>query len=251
MTNFALNTNGIDIWQIGFESVDGNRLQRLRELLSPDEIQRADRFYFERDRRRFAVARAAMRWILGQYAHVPPQNLVFAYGPKGKPELSGPVPDSGIAFNLSHSGEFAMLAITNKLTVGVDIEFIKPDFGGNEIAERFFSANEVARLQSLPASQQAEAFFSCWTRKEAYIKAIGDGLYVPLDSFEVAFGPDVPAELLVVKTDPREVSRWSMYNLEAPPGYKAALVAEGKGHNLRRILWQGDREPVSSQIFAQ
>lgn len=178
-----------------------------------------------------------MREILGRYAGFAAKDLRFSYGSKGKPELAGGPKESGIKFNLSHSSELALLAVTQGLTVGVDIEWLKPDFATDDIAERFFSAIEVQTLQSLPASQRAEAFFSCWTRKEAYIKALGDGLSVPLESFAVAFAPGVPAALLHVKVDSQEVERWSMYNIEVNEGYKAAMVVEGKNHRLKQIEW--------------
>ncbi len=232
-----LTPNQVDIWQIDLTGPE-TQIQPCRRLLSSDEIQRADRFYFERDRRRFTIARAAMRQILGLYTGISPGDLMFAYGEKGKPELAGTAKEHGIEFNLSHSSEMALLGVTHGLVLGVDIEWIRPDFATQEIAERFFCASEVRCLLGLPAEQRAEAFFSCWTRKEAYIKALGEGLSVPLDSFEVAFGPGVPAALLQVRVAPAEVLRWSMYNLEAPEEYKAALVVEGKQHQLRQLRWE-------------
>ena len=236
MDNLTLAANQVDIWRINLAG-QSDRIQQFRCLLSPDEVQRADRFYFDRDRRRFAVARAAMREILGRYAGLAAEELCFSYGPKGKPELAGGLEKSGIRFNLSHSSELALLAVTQGLMVGVDIEWIKPGFATDDIAQRFFSATEVQTLQSLPAGQRAEAFFSCWTRKEAYIKALGEGLSVPLESFAVAFAPGVPPALLHVRVDPTEVERWSMHNIEVSEGYKAAVVVEGRNHRLRHMEW--------------
>jgi 4'-phosphopantetheinyl transferase len=232
----TLGENQVDIWLIDVAGQEDG-VERDRQVLSPDEVRRADRFYFEKDRWRFTKARSAMRHILGRYAGRPPQELAFSYGPKGKPELSGELEKSGIKFNLSHSHELAFLAVTRRLTVGVDIERINPEFATEDVAERFFSANEVRCLQALPSLERADAFFSCWTRKEAYIKALGEGLSVPLDSFEVAFGPQIPAALLAVRFDPGEKTRWSMYDIEAGQGYKAALVVEGKEHRLRHLQW--------------
>lgn len=231
-----LALNEVHIWQIDLAKQE-DEIQRCRRVLSADEIERADRFYFERDRRRFTVARAAMRGILSRYAGVDAADLRFSYGPKGKPALAGGLEQSGIEFNLSHSAERALLAVARGMELGVDIEWIKADFATDEIAERFFSATEVQCLRSLPAGRRAEAFFSCWTRKEAYIKALGEGLSVPLDSFAVAFAPGTAAALLHVKVDPAEVERWSMYNIEVTEGYKAALVVEGKGHRLEEMDW--------------
>jgi 4'-phosphopantetheinyl transferase len=230
--DLTLALDEVHLWRIELAK-EGDGIQRCRRVLCADEVARADRFYFERDRRRFTVARAAMREILSRYTGVPAMDLAFCYRAKGKPELSGGPEQSGIKFNLSHSSELALLAVTRGLTVGVDIESIKADFASDGIAERFFSASEVQTLLSLPASERTEAFFSCWTRKEAYIKALGEGLSVPLDSFAVAFAPGTVAALLHVRVDPAEVERWSMYNIEVGEGYKAALVVEGKNHRLK------------------
>lgn len=233
-----LEANQVDIWQVDLTG-EKNGIEHCRGLLARDEIERAERFYFEKHRRRFTVGRGALRQILGRYLDHAPQKLVFAYGEKGKPELAGGLEESGIQFNFSNSDEAALLAVTQRLTVGVDIELINPEFATREIAERFFSAGEVQCLRALPAGLQAEAFFSCWTRKEAYIKALGEGLSVPLDSFEVAFAPGVSAALLAVRVNPAEVSRWSMYNLEVDNRYKAAVVVEGKQHHLRQLEFCG------------
>jgi 4'-phosphopantetheinyl transferase len=230
------SANTVDLWQIDLAATDDG-IQHYRPFLSLDEVQRADRFYFERDRGRFIVARGAMRQILSCYLCLAPQDLRFSYGLKGKPELSGDPKQSGIKFNLSHSSDRALLAVADGLTVGVDLEWVNAGFATEEIAERFFSAKEVQTLRASPSAQRAEAFFSCWTRKEAYIKAMGNGLSIPLDSFAVAFVPGIPAALLHVEANPAEVDRWSMYNIEVGRDYKAALVAEGKGHRLQQIQW--------------
>jgi 4'-phosphopantetheinyl transferase len=235
--DLTLAPQEVHIWRISLAQVE-DTVHRLRALLSPDEIQRADRFYFERDRRRFTVARAAMRQILGHYLGLLPAALVFAYGEKGKPELATAIHQSELRFNLSHSGEFALLGVAKEACLGIDIEFINHEFASEEIGERFFSRNEVMRLQAAPRDKKAEAFFSCWTRKEAYIKALGEGLSVPLDSFEVAFG-DLPAALLRVDHLPEEQSRWSMYDIQAVDEYKSALVVEGQGFKLRHWQWKG------------
>lgn len=235
-SSLSLSGKSVHIWQIPLCGHD-SLLPALRKLLSPDETQRADRFYFDRDRQSFTVARAAMRQILARYLRVSADKLAFSYGEKGKPEVVQTGEHGLIQFNLSHSGGFALLAVARDLSLGVDIERIKPDFAGEEIARRFFSSNEVARLRGIPPGAKTESFFSCWTRKEAYIKALGEGLSVPLDSFDVAFGPEVPAALLCVRILPDETGRWTLYDVPAPPGYKAALVAEGKQHQLHYCRW--------------
>lgn len=236
MTLLTLACDEVHIWHINLARGD-DEVQRCRRVLAADEAERADRFYFARDKNRFTIARAAMRDILSRYTGISASEVNFSYGPKGKPELSGSLEQPEIRFNLSHSSELALLAVTRGLTVGVDIEWIKADFATGDIAERFFSVTEVQTLRSLPADQRAKAFFSCWTRKEAYIKALGEGLSVPLDSFAVSFAPGMPAALLHVNVDPGEVERWSMYNIVVRDGYKAAVVVQGKDHQLKQMEW--------------
>ncbi len=192
-------------------------------LLAPCERVRADRFHFRRDRDRFIAGRAQLRRILAAYLRQPPEWVHFRYGVSGKPAVSEP-----LAFNLSHSGGFAALAVA-RFELGVDIECIRPI--EEEVAERFFAADEVTRLRSLPQEQQIEAFFTCWTRKEAYVKALGDGLLLALDSFSVSLEPEAPARLLRTGDDPVEPSRWQLHHFVPAPAMVGAIAA-------RRCLWR-------------
>lgn len=237
--NPSLASKDVDVWRIHL-SVPHDVMRLCHNLLSQDEVQRAERFHFELDRRRFIVARGAMRQILGRYVNVAPQDLVFSYGAKGKPGVSPEFNEQGFQFNLSHSRELALLAVARGFGVGIDIEFVNHEFAGEEIAERFFSTKEVGVLRAIPPSERANAFFCCWTRKEAYIKALGEGLSVPLNSFDVAFGPGVSAALLQARVLPGQESRWSMYDMPVGREYTSALVAEGKNHRLRQWEWKAE-----------
>jgi len=180
---------------------------------------------------------ATLRQILGRYLGLAAQEITFSYGAKGKPKLSGKLQKSGLKFNLSHSHELALLAVTRDLAVGIDVELVDHEFATEEIAQHFFALGEVKRLSSIPVNGRADAFFACWTRKEAYIKALGDGLSLALDSFEVAFGPGVPAALMRAQPRPGEPACWSIYDIEVPSQYKAAVAVGAKGHTLRRVPW--------------
>ena len=233
----SLSPGIVDIWHISIEPPP-NKIAEARALLSPDELERAARFHFDVHRNRYIAGRAALRSILAQYLGTSPQALVFVYGEKGKPALAPQVNTCGLEFNLSHSHDRALLGITAGSIIGVDIERINREFGTDEIATRFFSAFEVDTLLAVPKLERGATFFSCWTRKEAYIKAVGEGLSLPLDSFDVAFGPGVEAALLRVDAAPDAPVRWRMYDIPAPEGYAAAIAVEGTEHKLRQREWE-------------
>jgi 4'-phosphopantetheinyl transferase len=172
---------------------------------------------------------------LGRYLELPPERLFFSYSPYGKPTLASL--DTPLRFNVSHSGELLLIAVTLERALGVDVEQVRPDMSVIEIAERFFSENERRALAGVPQALQHDAFFDCWTRKEAYIKAKGDGLSLPLDQFDVAFGPGRMAQLLATRPDRTEAARWRLQDLDVADGYKAALAVEGSGWALACWDW--------------
>lgn len=203
-------------------------MQMLARTLSVDEQARCARFHFERDQRAFVASHGLLRAILGRYLNIEPSRVRFSYGSHGKPALI----DSRLRFNLSHAHQRVLIAVTLAREIGADIEHIRPIDDMEQIVARFFSSSERVAFCALPASQKSEAFFSGWTRKEAYLKAIGDGLARPLDTFDVSLTPGAPASLLRVESDAGEVTRWSLLALAPVPGYLAALCVEGHDWHL-------------------
>jgi 4'-phosphopantetheinyl transferase len=197
------------------------------ESLSDGERQRASRFAFERGRRRFIVGRARLRHLLGARLGVPPQAVEFECGAHGKPALARRFADAHLRFNLSHSDELAVYAFSRGGEIGIDVEAIRPLADPAAIAAHFFSRREHAAYRALDPRDRPLGFFQCWTRKEAFIKALGDGLTHPLDSFDVSLAPGEPAELLHIET-PREgdYRGWRMESFFPAPGFIAAVVAE-------------------------
>jgi 4'-phosphopantetheinyl transferase len=208
----------------------------LETILSADERERVRRFYFERDRTRWRVERACLRMLLGGYLGVPPGTLSFGYGRFGKPHLNGL--ETPLQFNASHSGHILLIAIMLDRAIGIDVERIRSNLSVLDIAERFFSPLERAALAALPETLRTNAFFDCWTRKEAYIKARGEGLSLPLNGFDVSFLPGEPAQLLATRPDAAEASRWRLRELDVADGYKAALAVEGAQWRLKCFDWR-------------
>lgn len=234
--DLILRNDEVHVWRAPL--VQGaSRFEKFRRLLSEDEQARAARFYFQKDRAHFIVARGMLRIILGHYLNVAAADLRFGYSFYGMPALAEEFTEKQLRFNMSHSHGLALFAITSGREIGVDLEQMRPEFADEHIAERFFSAREVEDLRSLPSSMQREAFFNCWTRKEAYIKARGEGLSFPLERFDVSLAPGEPAALLVTRDDPREAARWSLRELFPGHGYKAALAVEGNGWQLKCWRW--------------
>lgn len=229
-----LNDKQVHVWCASLD-LPMSQVLILREILIEDELKRAEGFDLHKDCKRFIVARGILRIILSRYIHVEPGQIRFCYNSFGKPMLDAEYGGNNISFNLSHSVDLALYAITRKREVGVDIERIKPDIETERIAERFFSSDEVASLRTVSSNIHQKAFFHCWTRKEAFIKAKGKGLTIPLDSFAVSLIPGKPTELISTKFCPEEASRWSLYNLDLGINYSAALAVEG--HNFKVKCW--------------
>ena len=203
----------------------------LEARLTPEEQQRAAKFLTSQAREHFVAARGILRQLLGAYLGIRAEEVAFRYGPHGKPSLARGH-DSRICFNASHSGGMGMLVFAEEREVGADLEQMRADAGGMEIAARFFSQEEKAELAKLPPELRNEAFFRCWTRKEAYVKARGEGMGIPLESFTVRFADD--REQQMVDETGR---RWSCYGIELPRGFTGAVVAAGQGWRLRQREW--------------
>jgi 4'-phosphopantetheinyl transferase len=236
----VLGCDEVHVWRATLDQTP-SQIQSFLHNLAADEQARAERFYFERDREHFIVARGVLRAILGGYLNRVPECLSFCYSSHGKPSLAGESDGDAIRFNVAHSHGVALYAVTRGREVGIDLERIRFDLAVVEIAERFFSRREVAMLRTLPTEVQRQAFFRCWTRKEAYIKARGEGLSLPLDQCDVPLAPGEPAAVLGTQRDPSEASRWSLQELTPAPGYVAALAVEGHGWRLTCWQWPDPR----------
>jgi 4'-phosphopantetheinyl transferase len=222
----------VDIWRASVD-LPKDSLESLGATLSTDEIERASRFHFQADRDRFTLAHGCLRDVLARYLHCEPGQLSFFANDYGKPALQ----DQKLEFNLSHSGDFALVAITREHKVGVDVERIRQGISSQVIARQYFSKSEVAELQRLPPEQREAAFFTCWTRKEAYIKAQGLGLSLPLESFDVSLTPNEVAILRATRPDPQEAARWTLLSLEVDPRHASAVAVEGKDLQFRLWDW--------------
>jgi len=227
-----LESNDIHVWRVSLHAAS-IRVKKLFEMLANDEIDRASRFYFQRDRDCFVIVRGVLRILLSTYIQTPPEQIRFQYSARGKPSLALGQNDAKLDFNVSHSHELALLAFTRGRAVGIDLEYVRPDIVHEQVAERVFSAQEIASLRALSYGLQPAAFFNCWTRKEAFIKATGEGLSRPLDQFSVSLVPGEAARLLAIHGQLEELSKWFIQDLEPRPGYAAALVAQNPVKQIR------------------
>ena len=220
----------VHVWAVRLDDASVDLIAG-RELLSLDERQRAARFHFEQHRRRYLIAHIALHKILGRYLKMDPATLYFELGSNGKPRLPAVLASSDVEFNLSHSNEMALLAVNRIGEIGVDIEYVKPDFKFQEIAERFFTAREVMAMRKLPPALQRQAFFKCWTSKEAFLKAKGTGLSGKLDEVKIEH-----IEAGQVRID-AEVPGWHLAELTPGSGYEAALVTQEEPVAIPCYLW--------------
>lgn len=231
--DFAAEPGWVHVFRLRLE-LPAERLAALHTLLYPDEIARADRYRSKQDGARFTAARGQLRALMAGYAKTSPQSLAFEVNQHGKPTIA---PD-GPAFNLSHSGGLALIAVASAGSeLGIDIETIRADLEIERMAQRFFAPGETAALLALPPAQRVDAFFACWTRKEAYMKARGLGLAIPLDGYEVSLAPGDPPRLLRPAADDPHGEEWALWQIDPGPGYAAALCVLGRVSGIRCWDW--------------
>jgi 4'-phosphopantetheinyl transferase len=222
----------VQVWVVALDEASFDRRSWLYRL-SPEEQARAQRFKFAADQRRYIIAHIALRDILARYLNVAAGDLRFVDGENGKPRLAEALGSRGIEFNLSHSHERALIAVTCELVVGIDIEFVKSQFGFHEVAERFFTRREVSALRALPPMLQRQAFYKCWTSKEAFLKAKGTGLSGALDEVEIV---SAYQDRVAIHAS---VPGWWLTELDPGDDYEGALVIEGEqAVPIHRHRWQ-------------
>jgi 4'-phosphopantetheinyl transferase len=218
----------VHVWRASL-AAEPYTIQNLQRVLSADEVARAERFHFARDRQHFIVARGLLRTLLGRYLSREPEDLSFVYSAYGKPALARLTASDEMRmlhFNLSHSRELVLFVFATRRLVGIDVEYMRTTIEYEQLAKHYFSTNEYTMLQKVPSEMRCAAFYHCWTRKEAYIKARGKGLSLPLDLFDVSLRPGEPATLLNSREDPQEPLRWFLRTLAPGESYAAALAVE-------------------------
>ncbi|MGO9107743.1 MAG: 4'-phosphopantetheinyl transferase family protein [Thermoguttaceae bacterium] len=224
----------VHLWAARLDPPD-DFLRQCATVLSEDEHRRAERFRAGSLRDRYIAGRGTLRMLLSRYLRTDPASFSLSYQAHGKPELGSPWKARGVDFNLSHSHELAVYAFTRGGEIGVDVECIRPMPNAAELLERFFSPEEVQQWQQMPAERQLPAFFRGWTRKEAWLKAVGSGLSFPLNQFCVSL--DDPARVLSIRGDADEAARWWLESCEPWDGCVAAVAMRGQAKAVQRWLF--------------
>lgn len=237
-----LGDSDLHVWKAGLDG-SRERLGQLDRNLAPDERERIGRLRSEADRRRATASRGILRYVLAGYAGRPAAELLFNYGPAGKPSLSGTADGASLHFNTAHSGDLLLIAVGRVPFLGVDVERIRPIIRWERVARRALTADERQRIEALPRDSRAEAFITCWTRKEALVKAVGEGVWSAFGRFEVSVRSGEPAEVRSVDGDPAAGADWSLYHLEPAPGFVGALAVRGTGCRL----WTGALQPLEAE----
>jgi 4'-phosphopantetheinyl transferase len=229
LPSIRLDDDVIDVWACPIQPTDC-QIAEFIKILSPDERMRAGRFRFEHLRRSFIFTRGTLRVLLGRYLSSAPEEIPFSYGPQGKPAIGT---DTLVRFNISHSGDIVLLAFAREYDIGVDIERIRPLPDMDDLVQRFFSSAERSQIGSLPREQRERAFFACWTRKEAYLKALGNGLSTRLDTFCVTLTPTESARLVHINGEIHAAQAWTLQELTLMSDYAAAIAYRQAPRALR------------------
>jgi len=219
----------IEIWMVDFDR-EHDKLKDYQLTLNDQELQRASQFKFDSLKSDFIICRGFVKTCLAKYLDTCAQAVNFSYLEKGKPFLEK---DPSLHFNISHSGRKGVLAVTKNQRVGIDIEKHQINISFKKLASRFFSKNESNVICQMDGEKLCDSFYRCWTRKESFIKATGDGLSFPLELFEVNFSDQQPARLLNTFWNPEEKQKWQLFNLELPGGYSGAIASESINKVLR------------------
>lgn len=237
--SYAMNEE-VHVWKIPLD-LPQERVSRLKDVLAADEQARANRFHFSKDHNRYIIVRGTLRLLLAKYLNTDASKISFFYNQYDKPFLK----ELSFQFNVSHSHELGLIAFDPTFALGVDIEWKRPGFASAKIAERFFSPGEVEELKRLPEEKVHDHFFNGWTRKEAYIKALGEGLHIPLSKFQVSLG-EGSARLLATEHDPQQLKRWKLHAINVPADYAAALMAHISRNKI--YLYEIDQQFIDKYL---
>jgi 4'-phosphopantetheinyl transferase len=232
-----LADNEVHVWATTL-SVPARILEGFAGTFSPDEKERAHKFIFEKHRNRYIAGRGALRKILGQYLRADAAALRFVHSANGKPALAGEFAGAGVHFNLAHSEDMALIAVTRLGRVGVDVECIRPVKEMDALVARFFSARENEAFQKVVDAEKPAAFFNLWTRKEALLKATGEGITRSLSLVEVSFLPGERARLIAIAGDVEQAAQWSLRELSPAAGFTGAVAIESRGIEVRCWKWE-------------
>lgn len=231
--SFEIKENEVHIWTLD-TSVYSQILSN-QSVLSKDESARANKFRFDEDRNTYIVGRIVLRTLLGNYLGKEPSEIDFIYNEQGKPNV---INSTGINFNLSNSKSSVAIGICKDSLIGIDIEYNKRPIEIDEIAPKFFSKNEVDQLIVLPSNMQLDAFYNCWTRKEAFIKALGGGLTVPLDQFEVSLLSKEKPSLIGIEWDQDRTQNWKMHSFNKGNDYTGAIIVENSSSTFKEMVFE-------------
>jgi len=235
-TEWSPDVTGIDVWAASLRR-STVELSDLAATLSPEEDNRAERYQFEQHRNRFIAGRGLLRTILGMHLNRNPRELEFAYGPNEKPRLAHQDDDGPLHFNLAHSEDLVLIAVTRTGEVGIDVERIRPVSEAGNIVERYFSPRESGVYRALPEGEKPFAFFNLWTRKEAWLKATGVGIGQLLSEVEVSFLPGNPARLISLRGCTRSAAAWRLWDVAPASGYVGAVASPMGEAQLRCWHW--------------